>query len=793
MAYDHELYIHDLDRRAFDALNAFPKLVKLREAYMTHYDEKAAKIEFLSASIRLGERQMPEIYNLLPPICEKLGIAVPELYFVQSNEMNAATGGCTNPYIFITSALIEKTPIHLISSVLAHECGHIACKHSLYHSLAIQLIDGIDRSPLCAIPAIRRCLTPTLVRALLFWDRCSELSADRAAVLCDGDADKTVDMLLKIHGYPDSINREEFIRQALDLKEFINESDSNKLIEQMLVQGESHPRMATRVYECYEWSHSDQFRGIIDGTYKKSNKVETRETEKKEYVDAEIIIESHSKKYSHTNLDEELYRVNRELKRYTSNADTADYAFAVFSGIMSGAIDAFFVGETKVTGKDIGLSHKHVNNFIQEYARVRGFDHDRLKDAIGDLEGAFKVAQDNVWKGANIKVAAKNHHLADLAHHPTPIGLLSAIIVQFLRIGSFVNREGEWHFLLVETSPSDIIQILAPAVITGILNWLIAVSEKQYKEKYDEVPKALNRVAHLVASTPIIIEVAKCADNWFAHLVSDMGGSKNTAGMGMGIPGIFISFLHELSGLPVLKDSSLPAFVNDLYVNHKMDFRHEMAYGIATSKLSIPVLFNEIYVRTGFFITRLALEVQKNKGLKGIDWSNVVPFRNRTIDRMMTVASMTFTVADTADAAVHAALESAGDWVLFSGHFVTRFNYVGAGRAAIAIVKEIASEKREAQLVHEKLILTEVKTRFIIQDLADYKTQLEERLSDYIAEDIEVFITGFDYMNQGMQSGDSNLVIKGNVVIQRTLGREPQYTDQEEFDDLIESDAPIIF
>ena len=27
-----------------------------------------------------------------------------------------------------------------------------------------------------------------------------------------------------------------------------------------------------------------------------------------------------------------------------------------------------------------------------------------LKDAIGDLEKAFKVAQDNVWKGAGIGV-----------------------------------------------------------------------------------------------------------------------------------------------------------------------------------------------------------------------------------------------------------------------------------------------------------------------------------------------------------------------------------------------------
>ena len=796
MPYAHELYIHEMDRRAFDALNTFPKFVKLKEAYIANFDEKAAKIDFLSSAIRLNENQMPEIYNLLLPVCEKLGIEVPELYYIRSQEMNAATGGSTKPYIFVTSELVEKLPLDLISSVLAHECGHIACKHYLYHSLAMQLINGIDKSPLSVIPAIRRYLTPTLVRALLFWDRCSELSADRAAVLCDGNADKTVDVLLKLHGYPDNINREEFIRQAIDLKEFVNDSKSNQLIEQMLIQGESHPRMATRAYECYEWAKSDRFAGIINGSYTLANLEKEIITERaeQEVIAADISLEVIGENAGCIDVDAELDRVNRELKRYTNTADNVDYAFAVFSGIMSGAIDAIFVGETRITGKDIGLSHQQVNNFIQQYAKARGFDRARLKDAISDLEDAFKVAQDNVWKGADISVSAKNHHLADLAHHPTPLGLASAIVVQFLRIGTFVNREGEWHFIFVETTPADVIQILTPAVITGILNWLVAIAENKYENTTgEEVPKALDRLAHLVASTPMIVEVAKCADNWFGHLVSDMGGSKNTAGGGMGIPGVFVSLLHELSGLPVLKDSGLPAFVNDLYVNQKWDLRHELALTKAAGKQIIPVAFNELYVRTGFFVTRLAAEIAEHKGLKGIDWSNVVPFRNRTIDRMLTVASMTFTVADTADAAVHAALESGGNWVLFAGRFTARFNYVGAGRAAIAIVREISSERKEAQLVHEKLILTEVKTQFVIQELEAYKARLEEQLSDYIAEDIKAFITGFDYMKQGLAAGDSDLVIKGNVVIQRVLGRKPQFTSQEEFDDLMDSDMPLVF
>ena len=34
MAYSSALYMHDLDRKAFDALNMFPQFVKLQKAYI---------------------------------------------------------------------------------------------------------------------------------------------------------------------------------------------------------------------------------------------------------------------------------------------------------------------------------------------------------------------------------------------------------------------------------------------------------------------------------------------------------------------------------------------------------------------------------------------------------------------------------------------------------------------------------------------------------------------------------------------------------------------------------------
>lgn len=543
-------------------------------------------------------------------------------------------------------------------------------------------------------------------------------------------------------------------------------------------------------YRCYMSEYG------LDGTYTVQEKQAEEECCcEEEVISAELTIigETSQTMPNLETINRELQWVDAELTRYTNTVDKLDYAVAVGSGILAGVMDSLFVGGINITDNDISLSHKQVNRFIQDYANAKGLDGSHLKKAIVDLENAFPVAQDNVWKGAEISISAKDHHLADLAHHPTPVGLMASLVVQFFRVGTFVNRNGEWHFVFVETHSKDLLQIIVPVLLTGFLNWLAATAEKKYEEQAGErIPEVIRKAAHLIASTPMLIEVIKCADNWFGHLVSDMGGSKNTPGGGMGIPGVFISLLYEVAGLPGLKDSGLPQFVDDLYQKQKIDLRHEISLYKTAGKQAVPVLFNELLVRGLFFVTHLAQEINSHGGIKGISWSNVIPLRNRTVDRMLTISTMTFTVADTADAAIHAAIESGGNWVLFSGRFVTRFNYVGAGRAAIAIVKEVANEKKETQLIHEKMILSEAKASLFLTQLQDFKARLEEKVSNYLAEDISEFMAGFDYMQQGLDTGDSNLVIRGNVIIQKVLGREPQFTNQEEFDALMESDVPLM-
>ena len=111
----------------------------------------------------------------------------------------------------------------------------------------------------------------------------------------------------------------------------------------------------------------------------------------------------------------------------------------------------------------------------------------------------------------------------------------------------------------------------------------------------------------------------------------------------------------------------------------------------------------------------------------------------------------------------------------------------------MAIVKEVRNDQKEAQLIREKMILSEAKASIFLKELHEFEKRLEETVSNYLAEDIEEFMNGLDSIKEGIESNDSNLVISGNVKILKVLGREPQFSNQEEFDNLMESDIPLQF
>ena len=258
MSIDPGFFIHESDKAALDTLKSIPGFTPFIKGFMKVWNEKQFRILNLSSRLRVSEEQLPKYHRMLVPICEKLGIAVPELYIELNVQPNAYTYGDNEPFIVLTSGLIETMPEELIPTVLAHECGHIVCHHTLYTTMGSVIMAGA-----AALSGLGSLISLPLQYAFAYWMRCSEFSADRAAIVYDGTPDKMVEVCMRFAGLDQRINdyasKEVFLKQAEEYRQFVKDDAWNQTLETLILANQRHPLTAIRAYEADVWGKSEDF------------------------------------------------------------------------------------------------------------------------------------------------------------------------------------------------------------------------------------------------------------------------------------------------------------------------------------------------------------------------------------------------------------------------------------------------------------------------------------------------------------------------------------------------------
>ena len=252
-------FIHPEDAAALRQLESIPGFPALVKKVMELGLEQLYYGLNMATAIRLSPTQLPQLYNHLPPICAKLGIPEPEFYLQMDPVPNAWTFGDTKIYITITSGLVDLLNDEELDSVIAHECGHILCRHVLYHNIAQILRTGADALGLLDS------FTAPVKYAMLYWQRKSELSCDRCAAVVTSP-EVVARAMARIAGGPKSItanlNMLEWAQQADLYDQIRNENLWNKALQISAVLEQSHPFSAVRVREVLKWGHSQQYRNL---------------------------------------------------------------------------------------------------------------------------------------------------------------------------------------------------------------------------------------------------------------------------------------------------------------------------------------------------------------------------------------------------------------------------------------------------------------------------------------------------------------------------------------------------
>lgn len=259
MRISYNDFIHPQDDAARRQLEAVPGFDTVTKCYLKFGVEKFIHGYFMANYIRLSQTQLPEIYGLLPPVVEKFGLSEPEFYLQMDPTPNAYTMGDTQCFIVVTSGLLEHiTDRKEQEAVIAHECGHIACRHVFYRTMA-SLLTMVGSA--IGIPSA---LAAPIELAFNYWSRRSELSADRAAAVYLGDPKSMVGSLLRLSGGPSqftaNINIAEYADQAKAYYTLQSESKWHKILQTCAVMNRSHPFSAVRIQELQNWCNTDKYK-----------------------------------------------------------------------------------------------------------------------------------------------------------------------------------------------------------------------------------------------------------------------------------------------------------------------------------------------------------------------------------------------------------------------------------------------------------------------------------------------------------------------------------------------------
>lgn len=211
----------------------------------------------LSAGLTVEPKSFPGLYSILRQCCKTLGIAIP--HTVITNEMDGINAMATGTDDFSFIAISNLVPKLLSEEeqkfIIAHECGHIALGHVVYHTIG-SFIGGLGSM----LPVIGPIVANTITLPLNAWSRCSEITADRAGLLCCRDLRTAQLALIKIvSGFTDIKN--------FDINTYIEQSINsldNHYIGAFQEFFHSHPLIPKRLKALEYFANSKMYFRLTD-------------------------------------------------------------------------------------------------------------------------------------------------------------------------------------------------------------------------------------------------------------------------------------------------------------------------------------------------------------------------------------------------------------------------------------------------------------------------------------------------------------------------------------------------
>lgn len=263
-------YAYALDYDSRKKLDAIPGFYETAKTIIRTNVSRQVH-EIARTSLAVGPTQFPEVYEIGCKCAKILGIAIPNIYIQNDQTVNACAYAVDDiePTVVVNSGMLERFTVPELNYVIGHECGHLHNYHGAYHVLGEVVLNvgmiGISALVSATILNLLSFSTKTLLSA---WSRASEVTADRAGLLCADSLEDCYSAMAKLM-YGGVIGAEHSVDYAAIREQF---NDTVESIAKYSEIFDSHPATARRIAavtefaECqvyYDWRPDKKTPGAI--------------------------------------------------------------------------------------------------------------------------------------------------------------------------------------------------------------------------------------------------------------------------------------------------------------------------------------------------------------------------------------------------------------------------------------------------------------------------------------------------------------------------------------------------
>jgi len=210
---------------------------------------KVRQGQLLGQAVKVGPKQLPDIYTIAQTASRRLGQPLPDIFIVQDPSINAyAMGVIGRKSLVLNSATVEALTSDELCYVIGHELAHIKCGHTQW--MVLTSLSDTMRLPFVSA------IVGYILRG---WSRKAEYTADRGGLLANQNLASSFSALAKL-----AIGKE--LYQQLDIEQLMAQEDAvgADLVAKLSEGLSDHPYIMHRAKSLQIFSQSNYYQNLID-------------------------------------------------------------------------------------------------------------------------------------------------------------------------------------------------------------------------------------------------------------------------------------------------------------------------------------------------------------------------------------------------------------------------------------------------------------------------------------------------------------------------------------------------